>query len=55
MPAESAVPVERTRDAAAAPTLVQLQAAVPAPRIITLVADHRRLIATGTKARRNER
>jgi len=53
--AESAVPIEGTRHAAAAPALVQLQAAVAAPRIITLVDDHRRLIAARTKAGRNQR
>jgi len=53
--AESAVPIERTRDAAAATALVQLQPAVPAPRIITLVDNHRGLIATRTKAGRNQR
>jgi hypothetical protein len=53
--AEPAIPVEWTGDPSTAPTLVQLQAAVAAPRIITLVADHRGLIATGTKAGRNQR
>jgi len=53
--AESAVPIEGTGDATAAPALVQLQAAVAAPRIITLVDNHRGLIASRTKAGRNQR
>ncbi|HEY8854317.1 MAG TPA: hypothetical protein VIN12_03470 [Candidatus Dormibacteraeota bacterium] len=55
MTAESTVPIERTGHASAAPALMQLQAAVPAPRVLALVDDHRGLIASRTKAGRNQR
>jgi hypothetical protein len=53
--AEAAIPVKWTGDAAAASALVQLQAAVAAPRILALVADHRGLVAPWTQAGRDER
>jgi hypothetical protein len=53
--AETAVPVEWTCHAAAAAALVQLQAAVAAPRILARVADHRGLVAARTQAGRDKR
>jgi hypothetical protein len=34
---------------------MELQAAVPATSVITLIHDHRRLITAGTQAWRNQR
>jgi hypothetical protein len=48
--AEAAVAVEWTRDSAAAPALVELEAAVRAARLIGMVDDHGRLVAARTQA-----
>ncbi len=53
--AEAAVAVERTGDSAAAPALVELEAAMSAARLVGAVDDHRRLVAPRTKAGSNER
>lgn len=53
--AEAAIPVEWTGHSSTAPALVQLQAAVAAPRIVPLVDHHGGLIAARTKAGRNQR
>ena len=52
--AEPAVTVERARDSAAAPTLVELQAAVRAARLVCVVEHHGRLVAARTQARGDE-
>jgi len=54
MAAESAVPVERTRDAAAPAALMQLQAAVGAARLLGVVQHHGRLVAARAQAWRDE-
>ncbi len=52
---ESAVAVERPRDASASPALMQLKAAMATAGILDLIANHRRLIAPGTEAGGNQR
>ena len=49
VPAEAAIPVERTGDAAAVATLVKLQAAVRAARLLGMVEHHGRLITARTE------
>jgi len=53
--AESTETVEGAGHASAAAALMELQAAVGAPRVLTLVDHHRGLIAPRTKAGRYER
>src|SRR5260370_18895046 len=53
--AEPAETVERSSDAAAVSALVQLQAAVRAPRLLGMVEDHRRLVAPRAQAWCGER
>jgi len=55
VPAESAKPVEGSGHASAVSALVQLKAAVPAPRVLPLVHDHGRLITAWTQARGDKR
>src|SRR5437870_13202852 len=55
VPAETAVAVERARDAAAARALVELKAAVGAASLLGVVEDHRRLVAARAQARRDKR
>jgi hypothetical protein len=55
VPAEAAEPVERTGDAAAVATLVELQTAVRAARLLGVVEHHGRLITARTKTRRDKR
>ena len=49
--AESAKPVERSGDSPAAPALVELQAAVRAARLLRVVEDHGRLVASRAQTR----
>jgi hypothetical protein len=49
--AEAAVPVERARDSAAVPALMELQAAVRAARLVGVVEHHGRLVAARAQAR----
>jgi hypothetical protein len=49
VPAEAAVPVERTGDAPAAAALVELEAAVCATRFLGMVEHHGRLVTARTK------
>ena len=46
MAAETAVAIERTGDAPAVSTLMQLQPAVSAARFLGVVEDHRRLVTS---------
>ena len=55
VPAETAVPIERTSDSPAAAALVELEAAVCAPRLLGVVEDHGRLVTARTKAWRDKR
>src|SRR5258708_7061670 len=48
--AEAAVAVEWSGDSAAAPALVELEAAMRAARLVGVVDDHRRLVAARTQA-----
>ena len=50
MAAEPAVPVERTRDAAAPAALMELEAAVGAARLLGMVHYHGRLVAARAEA-----
>jgi hypothetical protein len=53
--AKPAVPIEWPGHTSTAPTLMQLQAAVAASRILSLIADHRWLVAPRAEAGRNQR
>jgi hypothetical protein len=55
VPAEAAVPVERTRDAPAAAALMELEAAVCAARLLGMVEHHGRLVTARTETRRDKR
>ena len=55
VPAEAAVPIERTRDSPAAAALVELEAAVCTARLLGVVEHHGRLVAARTQARRDKR
>jgi hypothetical protein len=55
VPAEAAETVEGPGDAAAVPALMQLQPAVRAARLLGMVEDHGRLVASRAEARSNER
>jgi hypothetical protein len=52
--AETAEAIEGPSDAAAVSTLVKLKPAVAAASILGMIHDHGRLIASRTKARRNQ-
>jgi hypothetical protein len=53
--AEAAVTVKRSSDASTVSALMQLEAAVGASRVIDrVVEDHRRLVASRAKARRDK-